>query len=243
MKKALLLFVGKKCFAITEDEKVFEKTIETNVDYSIEDFECHKFFADNKDFIYENLNSFSFRYNKYSWFMKDSGPYINILRELNLDNSNNKICFNNIEELSEGLIYTGMGTSALGLRVQYVKIEKPVLKKVMKVNFDEEKEWVFTFSTYKDDLVSHIYNKIVSQSESELSHIEILKRIDEELRKNPSLPTGKYKVERNIYDFKNENSVFIRIDREIISDEDMNHFINRFKNEGYRMFSSIKESK
>ena len=51
---------------VSEDEKVFEKTIETNVDYSIEDFECHKFFADNKDFIYENLNSFSFRYNKYS---------------------------------------------------------------------------------------------------------------------------------------------------------------------------------
>lgn len=243
MKKAFLIYTGKTIFAITEDEKVFEKIISTNVNYSIEDLERHKDFVDNKEFIYQNLNDFEFKYNQYSWFMKGSGPYLNILRQLEFDNTNNTICFDNIEDKPEGNLYTGMGTWAIGLRVQYVKIEKPVVKRIMRVNFDEEKEWTFTFSTYKDDLISHVYNKVISESENELSHIEILKRIDEELRNNPSLPTGKYKVERNIYDFKNENSVFIRIDREIISDEDMDHFINRFKNEGYRMFSSIKESK
>ncbi len=242
MKKAFLIYTGKTIFAITEDEKVFEKKIETNVNYSIEDFDRHKFFADNKDFIYQNLNNFKFKYNEYSWFMKGCGPYLNILRQLELDNSKNTICFDKIEEISEGDLYTGMGTWALGLRVQYVKIDKPVVKKIMRVNFDQEKEWTFTFSTYKDDLVSYIYNKVISESESELFHTDILRKVDKELKKSPSLPTGKYKVERNIFDSKNENSVFIRLDRELITDEDMEHFIKRFQSEGYRMFSNLKES-
>lgn len=248
MRKAIVFISHNILHAITEDGDILMKKIEDGYNKN-ECIDYYSFFENNQDTILDNIENYEFEiseemsdsYKKNSIFKTNLDESLSNINSKKDDWANN---FNDFFSLRGTILGFGMGIYNIAIGIYYIKVKKKVIERKLNI-FDEDKVWKFTFSTYKDDLISLNYNealksfyrkKSMMKLNNNYSNEDLIKKTDFLISENPNLISKRNKAERNILDVKNKRSMYIRIDKDNITNDDIENVIKRFEKDKYNIF-------
>jgi hypothetical protein len=98
--------------------------------------------------------------------------------------------------------------------------------------------WSFCITTYRHDYC-HLANKKAIEKlkmenlQNDKLEVNFLTR---KFIENGDFPIFNWKIERNVFDYKNEVSIFVRMDKEFITEKDINEFLTLFVLKRYKAF-------
>jgi hypothetical protein len=245
MQKALLVMTSNVINAFTVNNLSYRHTVSLETQLDLFNGNGYKFFQEHEKTLYATLRGLEFAQDDDAWFENQSPPFEHLADSLVCYNFNaENINFSEMLNCWGAHVCTGMGTYAVALRVQYIFIQKPVIKRTLNISGEEE-EWTFTFSTYSDDLHALAYQRAQQSLDDRYESFELktpysiddlTKETDLYLKNNPELVSLRNKVERNMLDVKDEHSVYVRLDKEVIKTEDIEEMIESFQVKKYGVF-------
>jgi hypothetical protein len=100
--------------------------------------------------------------------------------------------------------------------------------------------WTFLISTYRYDYCSLAKKKAIEElkkSNLQKDKLEV-NFLTRNYIENGTYPIFNWKIERNVFHYKNEKSIFVRMDKEFITESDINKFLKLFVKNKYKTFEN-----